>query len=111
MLRFAVTAIFKRLRFRPGRPVAHDSGHERQHLNDTITTSHDRLWDLAWSWVIRQHDSAGFDAAAHAELTRWLAADPAHRQAFDQAGRLWLAAGLVPPVHDIDIPGAAQDDN
>jgi ferric-dicitrate binding protein FerR (iron transport regulator) len=79
-------------------------------LNDATTTPHDPVWDLAWSWVIRQHDRASFDPAAQAELLHWLAADLAHRQAFDKAGRLWLAAGLLPPVHAIDLPGAAQDD-
>lgn len=74
-------------------------------MGDSMNSAQDPIWDLAWSWVIRQHERDTFDAAAEAELARWLAADAAHRQAYTRAGRLWLAAGLVPPANDIDIPG------
>ncbi|OFA06701.1 FecR/PupR family sigma factor regulator [Duganella sp. HH101] len=71
--------------------------------NDTAHPAPDPIWDLAWSWVMRQHERDTFTDSAEAQLKQWLAADPAHRLAYDRAGRLWLAAGLVPPVNDIDI--------
>jgi ferric-dicitrate binding protein FerR (iron transport regulator) len=54
-----------------------------------------------------EYDRDTFDDAARDEMTTWLAADPAHRRAYDKAARLWLLAGMVPPVNDIggdDIP-------
>ncbi len=60
----------------------------------------DPIWNTAWEWVQREHDSEGFDAAARTEMTAWLLADPAHRRAYDRAARLWLLAGFVPPVND-----------
>ncbi len=65
----------------------------------------DPLWSAAWQWVQREHDHAHFDAAARAEMTAWLLADPAHRKAYDKAARLWLLAGLVPPANDLGEPG------
>lgn len=75
-------------------------------MGDDINPKQDPTWDAAWSWVLRQHERENFDANAQAELAQWLAADAAHRQAYDKAGRLWLMVGLVPPANDIDIPGA-----
>ena len=75
-------------------------------MGESTQSGRDPVWDLAWSWVLRQHERDTFDAAARAQLSLWLAADPSHRHAYDKAGRLWLAAGLVPPENDIDIPGA-----
>ncbi|MDP9880339.1 transmembrane sensor [Variovorax boronicumulans] len=70
-------------------------------------TQSDPTWQTAWTWVRRQHAGEGaLDAAASAELAHWLAADPAHRQAYDEAGRLWLLVGLVPPAHDVPSPDA-----
>lgn len=68
------------------------------------TNHSDPVWDLACSWVLRQHEGETFDAAAQAELVQWLEADPAHRKAYDEVSRLWLLAGFVPPVNDIDHP-------
>ncbi|MEN5066938.1 FecR/PupR family sigma factor regulator [Achromobacter aegrifaciens] len=75
-------------------------------MGDDINSKQDTVWDVAWSWVLRQHEHDSFDATDEAELVQWLAADAAHRQAYDKAGRLWLMAGLVPSANDIDIPGA-----
>lgn len=67
----------------------------------------DPVWNAAWTWVQREYDRDTFDDAARDEMTTWLAADPAHRRAYDKAARLWLLAGMVPPVNDVggdDIP-------
>ncbi|MCK6392701.1 FecR/PupR family sigma factor regulator [Diaphorobacter sp. HDW4A] len=79
-------------------------------MGEEVNPKQDPVWDFAWSWVMRQHEHQGLDAAAEVELAHWLAADPAHRQAYDKAGRLWLMAGLVPPANDIDIPGCTKPD-
>lgn len=73
-------------------------------MSDTVRSAPDPIWDLAWSWVMRQHERETFTDSAEAQLKQWLSADAAHRLAYDRAGRLWLAAGLVPPVNQIDIP-------
>lgn len=70
----------------------------------------DPVWEAAWAWVMRQHERESFDASAQAELARWLQAHPSHRQAYDQASRLWLLTGLVPPANDINIPGCPPTD-
>lgn len=66
----------------------------------------DPIWNTAWDWVQREHDSESFGEAARAEMTAWLLAAPAHRQAYDKAARLWLLAGFVPPANDFgdDLP-------
>ncbi|MDH6168363.1 ferric-dicitrate binding protein FerR (iron transport regulator) [Variovorax boronicumulans] len=69
----------------------------------------DPIWNTAWDWVQREHDSESFDDAARAEMTAWLLAEPAHRRAYDKAARLWLLAGFVPPVNDFD--GDLPDDD
>ncbi|MEN7531802.1 MULTISPECIES: DUF4880 domain-containing protein [unclassified Cupriavidus] len=62
----------------------------------------DAAWATAWAWVQREHDRERFSDDARARMMEWLAADPAHRRAYDKAARLWLLAGLVPPVNDLD---------
>lgn len=62
----------------------------------------DPVWRAAWAWVRREHDREGFDEAARVELVTWLLADPRHRKAYDKAAHLWLLAGLVPPVVDVE---------
>ena len=66
----------------------------------------DPIWNTAWDWVQREHDSESFDEAARAEMTAWLLSEPAHRRAYDKAARLWLLAGFVPPTNDFgdDLP-------
>lgn len=73
----------------------------------------DPVWDTAWSWVRREYDGTHFDAATRVEMVKWILSDPAHRNAYDKAARLWLIAGLVPPVNDVgdgaeDEPAAPQ---
>lgn len=79
-------------------------------MDEDTNMTPDPVWEIAWAWILRQHERENFDAAAQAELIRWLTADPAHRQAYEKANRLWVLAGLVPPVDDIDVPGCKRDD-
>lgn len=79
-------------------------------MGDDMNPKQDPVWDIAWSWVLRQHERKSVDASAEAELAQWLAADVAHRQAYDKAGRLWLMVGLVPPANDINVPGDTELD-
>lgn len=64
----------------------------------------DPLWGMAWSWLMRQHERATFDAVAHEDLMQWLASSPEHRRVYERASRLWLLSGLVPPANDIGQP-------
>lgn len=80
-------------------------------MGEKVNPKQDPVWDIAWSWVMHQHERQTFDAAVEAELARWLAADPTHRQAYDKARRLWLMAGLVPPASDIYIPSCTEPDD
>jgi ferric-dicitrate binding protein FerR (iron transport regulator) len=73
-------------------------------------SSQDPIREAAWSWVTMQHERESFTESLQAEFGRWLAADPAHAQAYEKASRLWLFAGLVPPATDIDIPGCSEPD-
>jgi transmembrane sensor len=62
----------------------------------------DLIWRTAWDWVRREHDRENFGEGSRVEMVAWLLADPAHRKAYDKAARLWLLAGLVPPIVDVD---------
>ncbi|SAI74499.1 Uncharacterised protein [Bordetella ansorpii] len=73
-------------------------------MNPTSSSPNPGVWEAALAWVQRQHDESAFDAAAQQELIAWLRQDPEHRRAYDRAARLWLIAGLVPPVNDLDPP-------
>ena len=66
----------------------------------------DPIWQTAWTWVRRQHARGGLDDQARTELAQWLAADPSHAKTLDEAGRLWLLVGMLPPANDIPIPDA-----
>jgi transmembrane sensor len=79
-------------------------------MADEMDTQQDPAWDAAWAWVFRQHEDRELDEPAKAELVRWLAAHPRHRAIYDEACRLWLMAGLVPPANQVDIPGADDQD-
>ncbi|MEW5824744.1 MAG: FecR/PupR family sigma factor regulator [Pseudomonadota bacterium] len=80
-------------------------------MSKIVNPKQDPVWDVAWSWVLRQHEGEGFGAGDEAELAHWLAADPTHRDTYEKACRLWLMAGLVPPVSDIHIPGCHESDS
>lgn len=75
-----------------------------------VMSKQDPVWDIAWSWVVRQHEEQGLDDVGRAGLAHWLAQDPAHVRAYDKAGRLWLMAGLVPPRNEVDGAGDASPD-
>jgi|EP01034_Spumella_vulgaris_P035900 transmembrane sensor len=60
--------------------------------------SADQHWQTAMDWVLRQHEASLAAAPPPAGLKEWLAADPAHRAAFEEASRVWLVTGLVPPA-------------
>lgn len=59
------------------------------------TEHEEKVWHAAVDWVIREHES--LSPVELKELIDWLNMDPAHREAYDDASRLWLLTGLVPP--------------
>lgn len=77
-------------------------------MGSTERDRHDPIWEAAWAWVVRHHEEKYADEATAHALARWLAEDPRHREAYQKASRLWLMAGLVPPVGDVEIPGAPK---
>jgi ferric-dicitrate binding protein FerR (iron transport regulator) len=56
----------------------------------------DLIWRTAVDWIVREHEGP-LDDTARKALVAWLKGDPAHRSAYDEAARLWLLTGLVPP--------------
>lgn len=73
-------------------------------MTDQTLSCQDPIWEEAWAWVQRQHETGFDDASFNVQLNQWLQTDPAHRKAYGKVARIWSVAGLVPPVHDIDIP-------
>ena len=73
-------------------------------MTENSDTSQKRIWDEAWAWVQQQHGRELSDLIEQTEFLAWLAADPAHRDAYNKASQLWLLTGLVPPTHPIDNP-------
>ncbi|GKS83169.1 DUF4880 domain-containing protein [Acidovorax sp. SUPP1855] len=71
-------------------------------------TQADPHWAVAWDWVQREYDRENFDPAARAAMMHWLAADEAHRKAYDKAARLWLLAGLTAPMGDLEESTSMQ---
>lgn len=59
--------------------------------------SQDPAWQDAWSWIRREHDDGQLSVDDRARLQVWLASSPANRAAYEEAARLWLLAGMVPP--------------
>lgn len=55
----------------------------------------DVVWKTAVDWVILEHRS--LSAAEQKDLVDWLNMSPAHRAAYEEASRLWLLTGFVPP--------------
>jgi transmembrane sensor len=69
-------------------------------MTDSNDRSNDRAWQQALDWVLRAQERP-LDAAAGAALAAWLAEHPSHRAAYDEASRVWLLTGLVPPADDV----------
>ncbi|MEQ9557168.1 MAG: FecR domain-containing protein [Rhodospirillales bacterium] len=53
--------------------------------------------EQAMDWLLRVTEAPD-DRALRAALDQWLAADPAHRRAFDRAGRAWQVLGDAAPA-------------
>lgn len=64
------------------------------HMTDS--RQNDPVWQTALDWVLRAHGHP-LDPEATAALNAWLAQNPAHCAAYDEAARVWLLTGLVPP--------------
>ncbi|HVK93783.1 MAG TPA: DUF4880 domain-containing protein [Noviherbaspirillum sp.] len=62
----------------------------------TDSRQNDPVWQTALDWVLRTHEQP-LDADAAAALAAWLNQDPAHRAAYEEAARVWMLTGLVPP--------------
>ena len=67
------------------------------------TPEQDPVWNAAWHWVMAEHEDA-LTAGQRGEMLDWLQAHPAHRTAYQEASRLWLLGGLVPPAETGDTP-------
>jgi ferric-dicitrate binding protein FerR (iron transport regulator) len=59
----------------------------------------DSAWQAALGWVMAVHEAPA-DERLREQLAAWLAADPAHRAAYEEASGIWLLTGLVPPAGD-----------
>lgn len=77
-------------------------------MGDAENRQQDPVWDTAWAWVLRHHDEKYLNEDTTRELAQWLAADPGHLKAYEEASHLWLLSGLVPPMNDIEIPGTPK---
>lgn len=75
----------------------------------------DPTWQAAWAWVMQEHEHQGaLPFVLQGEFNAWVAAQPSHRQVYEEAARLWLLVGLVPPAKDgpqgsQDLRESAQD--
>ena len=74
-------------------------------------TGPDRALDAAMDWLMRVR-GAPADATLRARVEAWVAADPDHARAWDQARRAWQMLGEVPaamppkaPVRHRTVPG------
>jgi len=64
--------------------------------------------DAATRWLLAVHD-APHDAQLREGLAAWLAADPAHRAAYDETRRVWMLTGLLAPAANGDDARAGGD--
>ncbi|TJZ72941.1 FecR/PupR family sigma factor regulator [Chitiniphilus eburneus] len=69
----------------------------------------DPIWEEAWNWVIRQHEG-DFDTAAQAEFAAWMQAGADRPVAYEDAARIWLLTGLVPPANDVETEGCSRQE-
>ena len=63
----------------------------------TSSRENDPVWQAALDWVLGAQQQALNPQTASA-LAAWLAQSPAHRAAYEEASRVWLLTGLVPPT-------------
>lgn len=56
----------------------------------------DPVADAAAGWLARRHE--GMDVRAEEAFVTWLAADPAHKRAYDELARAWEALGALSAV-------------
>lgn len=66
-------------------------------------------WQAALDWVMVLHESPQ-DVPLREALAAWLAESPVHRSAYEEARRVWLLTGLVPPL-DAAADEAGSDDD
>lgn len=64
--------------------------------------------DAATQWLMALHD-APHDTTLRNGLAAWLAADTAHRAAYDEARRVWMLTGLLAPAANRDSSSAGDD--
>ncbi len=81
-----------------------------QTMKKDINSDQDSAWKEAWAWVIKEHENKTLDKVMQREFEKWLTADSAHKLAYEKASRLWLFAGLVPPVNEIPAEDSSPDD-
>lgn len=66
-----------------------------------------RHLEEAMDWLVRLHEAPPTDTVAR-ELEAWLAADPDHRRAWNEARRVWGLLGEVAPVPAVIRPPAPR---
>ncbi|MEN4946447.1 hypothetical protein [Pseudomonas proteolytica] len=54
----------------------------------------DLYWDRALELFMEVHDSPG-NAEPFDNLVHWLNESPAHMQAFNELGQIWISAGIA----------------
>jgi ferric-dicitrate binding protein FerR (iron transport regulator) len=64
--------------------------------------------DATTRWLLAVHD-APHDAQLREGLAAWLAADPAHRAAYEETRRVWMLTGLLAPAANGDGARATDD--
>ena len=80
-------------------------------ISPEAARTEDPVWDAAWDWITREHRGDGLSEGERRALVEWLHEDPRNRAAHERAAKLWLLSGLVPPVNDVPIPGADDQDS
>lgn len=63
----------------------------------TTSRANDPVWQAALDWVLATRAQPP-DRRTASQLQDWLDQSPAHRQAYEQAVRVWLLTGLLPPA-------------
>lgn len=69
---------------------------------------HESIDDAATRWLMALRD-APHDPQLRQGLAAWLAADPAHRTAYDETRRVWILTGLLAPAANDDDASSGGD--